>query len=249
MSVSFTNQHYGRFKNAAMPTQHILKDGPTQLSNSIKIINNSSLKHLPKVIHDLSIVLHKAQFGSMDLDQNGFVIYLNDVDNKRYDVSAFVAMNIEDNSYHVKLCRFNKQASDKALAATLIHEIMHCVLLNVYKRAIEKDSRATAIIKNFNAMLEFEFPGPNHDFFYLMNIGEDGQHELLYHLFYVEMVAILNEFANIHHPRFLDHNEPEHLMWSGLQKTGAYQALTNEERQSIEIAILREKGLAIDFGD
>jgi hypothetical protein len=250
MSASFTDQHNGWIeRDAHMQKDHNPKDEPTELFNSIKIINNSSLKHLPNVIRDLSIVLDKTQFASMNLSQNGFLIYLNDVENKRYNVSAFVTVNMEDTNYHVKLCTFNKRASDKALAATLIHEIMHCVLLNVYKRAVRKDSKAIATIKNFNVMLERGFPGQNHDFFYLMNIGEDGQHELLYHIFYPQMVAILNQFANIHRPRFLDYSEAELLMWSGLQKTGAYGRLTTEERKDIETAILREKGFATDLGD
>ena len=250
ISFSFTIEHDNVFaKGELISCQHKLQGVSTDMAGTIKIVNNSTLRRLPKVVDDLSIALEKAEFGIEDLGENGLVIYLNDMHDRRYDVSAFVMTNMEDTGYHVKINMFNRQASDKALAATLIHEIMHCVLLDIYKRAIERDSKAMAIIKGFDEILNTEFPGPHHNFFYLMNSGEDGQHELLYHLFYPEMVSILTRFAKIHRVPFFDYMEPKVLMWSGLQKTGVYEGLPYDERKDIETAILREKGLTVMAGD
>jgi len=249
--LAFTNRRTGSFaKGGLIPKHDVMKQVQAESPDAIKIINNSSLKHLPHVITDLLIVLEKSELHAEDLlNKNGMTIYLNDVHYKSFEVSASVMNDVEDATYHVKLNRFNRQASDKALAATLIHEIMHCVLLDIYRNAIQRDNRALSIINNFNEKLKNGFPGLNHNFFYLMNSGEDGQHELMYHLFYTEMVSLLTHFGKIHKAPFLDYREPELLMWSGLQKTEEFIRLTFEERKDIEMAILREKGLPVDFGD
>jgi len=249
--LAFTNKYHGSFDKGELITkQSLLKQVRASSAGSIKIINNSSLKHLPHVIADLSLVLDRAEFLVEGfLCKNGFTIYLNDVRYKSFEVSASVMNDVEDATYHVKLNRFNRQASDKALAATLIHEIMHCVLLDIYRNAIQMDNRAHTIINGFDEKLKHRFPGPNHNFFYLMNSGEDAQHEVMYHLLYPEMVSLLIKFAKMHKAPFVDYRDPELLMWSGLQKIAEYETLTYDERKDIETAILREKGLPVDLGD
>jgi len=247
--LAFTSNRPRSFdKSELIPGNIGTKQVQAELPGSIKIINNSSLKHLPHVIADLSTVLERTEFLADLLSKNGLTIYLNDVHYKSFKVSAFVMTHGEDATYHVTLNRFNRQASDRALAATLIHEIMHCVLLDIYRNAIQMDNRAHTIINGFDEKLKHRFPDPNHNFFYLMNSGEDGQHELMYQLFYPEMVSLLTKFAKIHKMPFIDYREPELLMWSGLQKTEEYERLPYEERKEIESAILREKGLQVDLG-
>ena len=248
--LAFTSRRTGSFTEVGLiPKQDVMKQVQAELPGSIQIINNSSLRRLPHVIVNLSAVLERAKFEPEGLlSGNGLTIYLNDVHYKGAEVSASVMTNVEDATYHVKLNSSNRQASDKALAATLIHEIMHCVLLNIYRNAIQNDGRALAIIKFFDEKLKMGFCGPNHNFFYLMNNGEDGHHELMYNLFYPEMVSLLTKFAKIHKMPFIDYREPELLMWSGLQKTEEYERLPYEERKEIESAILREKGLQVDVG-
>jgi hypothetical protein len=217
---------------------------------SIKIINNSSLRYLPRVIRDLSIALGESDLQGVGLlNKKGFDIYLNDVRYKSFEISATVITRAEDTSYHVLLNRFNKLASDKALAATLIHEIMHCLLLDIHRNAIRRDRNSLEVIKYFDSILRKRLLTSNQNFFYLMNSGEDGQHELMYHLLYPAMVSLLIRFAQIHKQSFVDRNEPELLMWTGLQKTGEFAKLSREERREIEAAILREKGLTFNQGD
>ena len=250
-SLCFTNYPDNNcVKGGFVSTNYEVKQVESDSPCAIKIINNSSLKYLPGVIRDLSIALKESDLaiGGL-LNRKGFVIYLNDVRHKGFEVSASVSTRAESASYHVLLNRYNKQASDKALAATLIHEIMHCVLLDVYRNAIRQDSNALEIVKYLDSILKKRVLASNENFFFLMNSGEDGQHELMYHLLYPAMVSLLTRFAKIHRPAFFHHREPEILMWSGLQKTGQYKKLSSEERKEIETAILREKGLIFNQGD
>jgi len=248
--LAFSSKRAGSIdKNELVRGNDWIKQVQAELPGSIKIINNSSLKHLPHVITDLSIVLEGSEFLAGLLSNNGLTIYLNDVHYKSFNVSASVMRHVEDATYHVTLNRFNRQASDRALAATLIHEIMHCVLLSIYQAAIQKDNRARMIITGFDEKLNNVVQAPNHNFFYLMNSGEDAQHEVMYHILYPEMVSLLIKFAKMHKAPFIDYRDPELLMWSGLQKIAEYETLTYDERKDIETAILREKGLPVDFGD
>jgi len=248
--LAFTSNRPRSFdKSELIPGNIGTKQVQAELPGSIKIINNSSLKHLPHVIADLSTVLERTEFLADLLSKNGLTIYLNDVHYKSFKVSAFVMTHGEDATYHVTLNRFNRQASDRALAATLIHEIMHCILLNIYQAAIQRDNRAQMIVNSFDEKLNNGVLSSNHKFFYLMNSGEDGQHEVMYHLLYPEMVSLLIKFAKIHKAQFIDYREPELLMWSGLQKIAEYERLTYDEKKDIETAILREKGLPVDLGD
>jgi hypothetical protein len=250
-SLCFTAHPDGNYApDAAISTHYQVKKVELDSPCAIKIINNSSLKYLPRVIRDLSIALGESDLHDAGLlNKKGFDIYLNDVRYKSFEISATVITRAEDASYHILLNRYNKQASDKALAATLIHEIMHCVLLDIYRNAIRRDRNAVEIIKYLDSILRNRLLASNQNFFYLMNSGEDGQHELMYHIFYPAMVSLLIRFAEIHKPAFVHRREPELLMWTGLQKTGEFGKLSREERWEIEAAILREKGLMFNQGD
>jgi len=142
----------------------------------------------------------------------------------------------------MQLNSFNKKASGKALAATLIHEIMHCVLLDMDKYARMADKKSIGA-GSFDSTLRRRYNISRDEFFSLMNSGEAGQHELMYRLFYRDMVSLLKQFAKVHREPFLDYRDPDFLVWSGLQKTAEYEKLSYEERREIETAILREKGL------
>jgi hypothetical protein len=209
---------------------------------SFRIINNTSLKSLRGVVRDLSLALNEP--GSHEkflLGKEGLTVYLHDFICRSFTISAIVMHSFSATTFNVKINKFNEQAEDKALAATLIHEIMHCVLLNIYRRAQKQDEQA------FNSIISFGLSKNNADnFFDLMNEGESGSHELMYCLFYPQMVLILERFAEIH-KQTLNTKEAEFLMWSGLQKTGAYQKLNDEKRYDIEFTILKAKGFEVEM--
>lgn len=230
-----------------IPNQFSIKRADGDFSQSIRIINASSLKRLPAIISDLSAALNESMFEErLLLGKSGFTIYLYDVTCNSFENSASVQYQINDTIYHLKLNRFNQRAADKALAATIIHEIMHCVLLDIYKRAKQKEEKAMTSIISFGLNKNDTSSFFNNDFFVLMNNGNDGQHELIYQLFYPRMVSLLERFAEIHKEAFLDHMDAEHLMWSGLQKTNAYKKLSHKEKRDIELTILEAKGIDIE---
>jgi hypothetical protein len=207
----------------------------------IRIINNTSLTSLSGVVRDLCFVMNGPGFRErLLLGEEGLTIYLHDLNSGSFTISAVVLDAFSATTFKVKINRFNERAEDKALAATLIHEIMHCVMLNIYRRAQKQDAQA------FNSIISFRLNKINAaDFFDLMNEGETGSHELMYHLFYPQMVLLLERFAEIH-KQTLDSKEAEFLMWSGLQKIDAYQKLSYEMRFDIETTILTAKGFEIE---
>ena len=212
-------------------------------SEFYRFVNATSLKRLPTIIKDLNVVLNRSIFNDVDfLDGEGFTIYLSDLDSKSIEKSG-ITQKISDTLYHVRLNRYNSRATDKALAVTLIHETMHCLLLDLDKKARRGDQKAAAYILRFGVP---ENHGSNffaNDFFVQMNRGEAGQHELMHRLFYPHMVALLKDFESIHKNSFLDRFEAEYLMWSGLQFTNAYKELRDEERFEIAWTIRRAKGI------
>lgn len=216
-------------------------------SQSIRIINASTLKRVSAVVKDLSFVLTDSQlWQQLFPDKKGFTIYLYDVTCTSFEVSAAVRYEINDTLYHLKLNRSNQQATDIALAGTLIHEIMHCVLLDIYKRALQGEENAIASILSFGLNKNDSTCIFNNDFFALMNSGEDGQHELISRLFYSDMASILERFGGIHKKSFANKNVVKSLTWSGLQKTNAYKDLSNEDKKEIQLTILREKRIDIE---
>jgi hypothetical protein len=157
--------------------------------------------------------------------------------------TCMIWTKIGDTLYHVKLNRYNSRATDKALAATLIHEIMHCLLLHLDRKARRGDKKAAACILRFGLPKNHTSNFFADDFFVLMNRGEAGQHELMHQLFYSHMVALLKDFESIHENSFSDHFEAEYLMWSGLQFTDAYKKLRDEEKFEIALTIRKAKGI------
>jgi len=217
-------------------------------SESIQIINGSSLKRLPGVVKDLLMVLKKSEFlaGSIT-NKNGIRIYLYDVTCKSFENAAAVQYHVNDTVYHLKLNRFNRQSTDKALAATLIHELMHCVLLDIFNNARQGDEKALATIASFGANGNDTSQAFKNHFFDLINSGNDGQHELIYQIFYSRMVSILEGFAILHNEAFHSRKDAEDLMWSGLQQTDAYKNLQGEEKMEIETTILKEKRVNLNM--
>ena len=212
-------------------------------SEFCRFVNASSLERLPAVIRDLNVVLNRSIFNDVDfLDGEGFTIYLSDLDSKSFEKSGST-QKISDTLYHVKLNRYNSRATDKALAVTLIHETMHCLLLDLDRKARRGDKQAVACILRFGLPKNHTSNFFTNDFFFLMNSGEAGQHELMYQLLYSHMVALLEDFESIHENSFLDHFEAEYLMWSGLQFTNAYKKLRDEEKFEIALTIRRAKGI------
>jgi hypothetical protein len=213
----------------------------------LRFTNASSLKRLPAVIRDLTAALSDPLFqDELLLGKNKLSIYVYDVTCNSFENSAGVLYQTGDTVYRLKLNRFNQLAADRALATTLIHEIMHCVLLDIYTRAKKKDEKAMARVMDFGLNKNDTSNFFNNDFFVQMNSGNDGQHELIYELFFPRMVALLERFARIHGKAFADHRNAEYLIWSGLQKTTAYQALSDEEKSEIELTIFETKGINIE---
>ena len=209
---------------------------------SFRIINNASLRSLPGIVRDLSKAINEPGFReTFCLGKDGIIIFLQDLTCKSCDISASVEGTFSTSTYHVSINEFNRFARDKALAATLIHEVMHCVLLSIYRRALHLDKTALESIKGFG-LDKRDSSGFGNDFFLLMNDGEEGSHELMHRLFFTQMVLLLKRFAEIHR-RTLGHDEAEVLMWSGLQNTAAYQKLNENKRSDIEFSILEAKGL------
>ena len=214
---------------------------------SIRIINESSLKRLPVVVKDLSIALRESDFRkNVFLSEDGFTVHLFDVTCKSFENAAAVRYQQHDTMYQLKLNRFNKQATDIGLAVTLIHEIMHCVLLDICKRAKEGDAHAIVMVNSFGLPKKDSSNFFSDDFFTLMNSGDEGQHELIYHLLYPRMVSLLERFATIHGQSFFNPDQPTMLMWSGLQHIKDYKKLKKEERRNIELEILDAKGVHLE---
>jgi hypothetical protein len=238
-----------RHKNISLTTgassKIPLTHGNGDSSQAIRIINGSSLKRLPGVVRDLSLALKNSDFnGGTILDKNGFAVYLYDVTCNSFENSAAVRYHVNDTIYHVKLNRFNRLATDDALAATLIHELMHCVLLDLFNDARKGNEKSIATIESFGFNRLDSSNSLNNEFFKLMNRGDEGQHELIYRIFYPRMVSLLIGFAELHKNAFSNHKGAEQLMWSGLQETSAYKKLSAEERREIGFAILKAKGVA-----
>jgi len=213
---------------------------------TIRFINTSSLKRLPGVISDLSKIFSGTIFQKGLPLGKGFAIYLYDVSCDNVENGAAVRYQVNDTIYHLKLNRFNRMATDKALAATLIHEIMHCVLLDINRRARQEERAAQVSILNFGLNKNDSSIFFNNEFFILMNKGESGQHELMYQLFYPQMVALLKSFVSIHKKTYLARGEAENLMWAGLQQTDSYKKLSDEEKKEIELTIFKAKGIPIN---
>lgn len=232
--------------NISVTHKQLFKLSPTGDSSKLRFANSSSLKHLPSVIRDLSMALGESIFQEEGLlNENGFTVNLQDVFCKNFDTSATVTYRPADTVYYLKLNRLNKYATDRALAVTLIHETMHCVLMDIDRRARHGDEKALYLIERFNQKIKNPFVRSVNNFFDLMNQGDVGQHELMCQLFYDDMVLLLERFAQIHRPSFAQHEDAEILIWSGLQSTNRFNGLSLEEKRQIELTILREKGVAV----
>jgi hypothetical protein len=210
----------------------------------LHISNNSSLKRLPSVLKDLSIVLNRSSFGQQGLlNGNGFTIVLDDAGHETFDTSASVVHRWGDTVFYLELNRLNSLASDRALAVTLIHEIMHCILTDIDQRARSGDNEALSLVRGFDVRIEDPLGKMKYPFFDLMNQNAPGQHELMYQLFFTDMVQLLECFTRVHRDANSQYERSKLLMWSGLQETTGFQKMTTDEQKEILLAILEEKGI------
>jgi hypothetical protein len=215
-------------------------------SSRLRISNNSSLKRLPSILRDLTIAFGRSSFVQQGLiGESGFTINLYDGSSKTTDTSASVNYNTRDTLFYLRLNRPNRQATDQAIAATLIHEFMHCLLIDIDKRGRSGDKIAWSIIERFNKRIENRFEIVGNNFFDLMNLNESGQHELMYQLFFCQMVTLLEDFSKPHKSTFCDDERAVSLMWSGLQGTSGFQKLSAEQKMQIQLVIMEEKGLSV----
>jgi hypothetical protein len=211
----------------------------------LHISNNSSLKRMPCVLQDISTVLNQSPLEQEGiLSPNGFTIVLDDARRKTFDTSASVIHRWGDTVFYLEINRFNSRASDRALAVTLIHEIMHCILTDIDQRARSGDKAALSVVRRFDERIEDTEWYVKYPFFDLMNQNAAGQHELMYQLFFEEMVQLLECFMQVHKVSTGQREGAEVLMWSGLQETSGFQKLSLDEQKEIRLAILEEKGIS-----
>ncbi|MGZ3952895.1 MAG: hypothetical protein ACXVBZ_15950 [Flavisolibacter sp.] len=247
--VAFLNYQYKPDNKVAtdLVVNDQSKDGDSSL---LRITNTSSLKRLPSILHDLTIALKGSSFMQQGLlNENGFTIDLYDAVCRNFDTSASVTYRPGDTVYYLKLNRLNKQASDRSLAVTLIHEFMHCILIDIDKRARSGNQNALSLIEGFNQKIKNPNMSMSNNFFDLMNRGDDGEHELMYQLFYPEMVCLLERFGQIHKTAHLQHEDAELLIWSGLQNTTGFKNLDVDDKKQIQLAIMREKGIEVAIAE
>lgn len=211
----------------------------------VRYINGSRLRRLPSVIRDLLTAINESCYLKTLFGDKELTIYLNDVTLKSFKISASVQYAAYDSVFHVDLNSANWQATDLALATTLIHETMHCILLSIADRARMKEPEALSTVQNFEQYItgKSDF---DYNFFGLMNRGEPGQHELMCLLLYPEMKRLLERFATLHNIIVSEQENVELLIWSGLQFTDAYKKLTEEKKQEIITAILTAKGIPVE---
>ena len=244
--VLFSSFALTHFAKPSFPVTLSKDKVPFDSLRSVRFLNNSSIQQLPSIVKDLSAALDQSTFKSKGLlDNDKLAIYLYDVYSKRFDTSAAVRYQPDNHMYYLKINSLNKNATDKALAVTLIHELMHCILMDIDKNARKGDRGALAMVKDFDSIVNRRSPGAPYSFFMLMNTGESGQHELMFRLFFKDMILLLKQFASLHNTVFFDAKEPEYLLWSGLQHTREYQKLSYDQRREIEISIFQAKGIAV----
>jgi hypothetical protein len=113
--------------------------------------------------------------------------------------------------------------------------------MDIYRRAVQHDLKAIDNIQGFGLRSIDSTHIFGNDFFYLMNSGNDGQHELIFRLFYPQMVSLLERFVVIHKQKFLNRKTAGRMMWTGLQNTNAFKKLKDEDKRIILTTIMEEK--------
>ena len=158
------------------PSRHFTL-GDSDTSQLLYITNNSSLKRLPAVLKHLSLALRESSFnlGGL-LGKFEFRIDVQDFNSKDFGTAATVLYRPGDPVFYLQLNKLNKHASDRALAATLIHELMHCILLSIDQNARRGNEIALSFIKEFNQKIRDPFGCSVNNFYDLMNRHGEGQH-------------------------------------------------------------------------
>ncbi len=214
-------------------------------SSFIRFVNQSSLEKLPVVLQHVDSVLNGPVPGIKKwIGEEGFSVRIYDITCESFECAAAIVYRGTDSVFQLKLNRFNEKASERALAATLIHETMHCLLLHLLKRVQKGDEEALQLIMDFGLTRQDSSNMYNNDFFILMNRGQEGQHELMYKLYYSYMVQLLQRFIEKYEGRSERSLYAQQLMWSGLQGTTAYKKLDEAEKREIEATLLAAKGMA-----
>ena len=151
--------------------------------------------------------------------------------------------NTMNDTFVVKINTYYNKATDLATAATIIHEAVHCQLLNWFRHMILLNDtvKATQVAKDFGWVFTKEISGYNPAYHNIILINPPTEH---HHVMADHFIALMaRALENFGHKKGINapYSYYEKLAWSGLLDSRAFKALSTNRRLAIEEVINAEK--------
>jgi len=157
--------------------------------------------------------------------------------------------NVATSDFDVKLNSYFDDATDLALATTVIHEAFHCQLMSWFREAVVNNDQARKeqLAADYGYIFSQEILNMDSSLVAIVNGGNATQHQDIVNR-YKDMIAeALFQFAQAKSIN-ADLNYCKDLAWSGTFDSRAFQALSFNEQQRIIERVNAEKDPTGDKG-
>jgi hypothetical protein len=150
--------------------------------------------------------------------------------------------NVKTSDFSVKLNSFFGEATDLALATTILHEAFHCQLMSWFREAITNNdqTRKEQLATSYGYLFSTEIINIDSSLAAIVNGGNATQHQDIVNKYKGMIADALYQFAQTKGIN-IDLSYCEDLSWSGTFDSKAFQDLSENDQQRIIERVNAEK--------
>lgn len=142
-------------------------------------------------------------------------------------------------TFDVFINSYYQNATDLGLAATILHEALHCQLYYMYNASLNNPTMLTELASTYGIIFPEVFQG-NSDLEAIINGLNPAQHQAIIDLFSTHLSNALYQFA-ISQGIQISKDECEDLAWTGAFDSKAFTSMDFNHKQRILNAVNAEK--------
>jgi hypothetical protein len=151
--------------------------------------------------------------------------------------------NTSTSDFNVSINKYFSDATDLALATTIIHEGFHCQLMSWFREAVKNNNLTLQkeLTTQYGYLFTSEFTSLDNSLAYIVNNANATQHQDMVNR-YINMIAeALNEFAKARGITGIDLEYCKDLAWSGTMDSKAFKELPQDDQERIVDRVNAEK--------
>jgi hypothetical protein len=151
--------------------------------------------------------------------------------------------NVSTNDFKVSINKYFNQATDLALATTIIHEAFHCQLMSWFREAVKNNNLALQqeLATQYGYLFTSEILSSDSNLSHIVNGMNKTQHQDIVNRYKDMIASALLEFAKARGIENIDIEYCKDLAWSGTMDSKAFEDLKDDDKERIIDRVNAEK--------